>query len=269
MGVAAAREGVGGIPVETTRIAALSDALTPTVDYAAEALKAARAARDRLGAEIRNGELTEAAALLTHLRARLDAMNPDVLLTRRGLGGLFDSRGRRLNRFREAFQTASRAVADATGDIGERALAVGRRHEAIEQAVAALREPLTALNDQVLAGRAWLADKAEDEHVEFRARIEALNATATGGVRAIPLARALQNADGRAAERLKAVMDSAAQWRSEWVRGLGLDARRPRRIRADVEGLARDRDALLKALSAAEAEVAEARTRRAAVEKRF
>ena len=74
-------------------------------DAFAEPARAAAVDRiERALAAARTGDLTEAAAQLTHARSVLEGLNPAALEPRRGLAGLFDSRGRRLKAFRQVYE---------------------------------------------------------------------------------------------------------------------------------------------------------------------
>lgn len=270
MGDDGSHRGIGGVPVDSTRVEALRAGLTPSADFAEDARKALAACMERLGADARSGELTECSALLTHLRSRLEGLDPKALAPKTGLAGLFDGYGGRLRRFRDAFAETGRAVADSAADLSERVAAVERRHGVLDALIDDSRKAAEELQAHVLAGRAWLAGGVEGEEVEaFRARLGALAAEIAAAVRRLPLVRALQNAELRALEKLRKAIDGFAAWRAAWTTGLGLEGRRPRRIRADAVALWRDREAVVRALTAAEAEVAESRARRSDIERRF
>lgn len=275
-----AYRGPGGAPVDPARVEAVRAGLTPAADFGDEALKAVRSCIERIAADARSGELTECSALLSHLRTRLDGLDPKDLVPRDGIAGWFDGHGKRLKRFRDAFADAGRAVADSGRDLAERMAAVERRHGVLEQLIDDSRRAVEELNAHVAAARAWLADHpapaAPDEgeapadpNADFRGRVEHLSATALAAVRQLPLVRGLQNAEGRALDQLKAAVDGLDRWRKGWLAGLGLDGRKPRRIRPDAVALWRDREAAAGALKAAEAELAECRKRRSDIERRL
>ncbi len=267
--------GIGGAPVDAARVEAIRADLTPSADFAEDARTAVAACIDRLRADARSGELTECSALLTHLKSRLDALDPKALVPRGGLAGLFDGHGKRLKSFRADFADAGRAITDTAAELSEKVAAVERKYQVLDQLIDDSRKAVEVLNAHVVAGRAWLAaqpaiiEGETDAAADFRARVEALAATVAIGVRQLPLVRAIQNSEGRTVDALRRAVDGLADWRKGWTAGLGLEGKRPRRIRPDAVALWRDREAVAARLKAAESEVAESRTRRSDVERRL
>ena len=275
MGDGTTHRGIGGAPVDAGRVEAIRGSLIPSADFAEEARAAVAACIDRLRADARSGELTECSALLTHLKSRLDGLDPKALVPRGGLAGLFDGHGRRLKSFRLAFSDAGRAIQDAAAELSERLTAVERKHGVLDQLVEDSRKAVAELNAHVAAGRNWLsaqpapAEGEADPHADFRARIETLAATTAAAVRQLPLVRAIQNSEGRTVDALRRAVDGLDDWRKGWTAGLGLEGKRPRRIRPDAVALWRDREAVAARLKSAETEVAESRARRSDVERRL
>lgn len=271
--------GIGGAPADAARVEAIRAGLTAnpvsSADFAEAARAAVAACIDRLRADARSGELTECSALLTHLKGRLDGLDPKALVPRGGLAGLFDGHGKRLKSFRAAFADAGRAITDTAAELSEKLAAVERKHGVLDQLIEDSRKAVEELNAHVIAGRNWLATQplpAEgeaDPAADFRARVDALAATVAAAVRQLPLVRAIQNSEGRTVDALRRAIDGLADWRKDWTAGLGLEGKRPRRIRPDAVALWRDREAVAARLKTAESEVAESRTRRSDVERRL
>lgn len=271
---------IGGAPADPARVEAIRAEIAPAADFAEEARKAVAACIDRISADARSGELTECSALIDHLKSRLDALDPKALVPRTGLAGLFDGHGKRLKSFRAAFADAGRSITDTASELSERMAAVERRHGVLEQLIEDSRAAVEELNAHVVAAQTWLAQQpapaapadgevAADPHGEFRARIDHLAATVTGAVRQLPLVRALQNTEGRTLEQLRNAVDGLSDWRTGWISGLGLEGRRPRKIRADAVALWHEREAVAAKLKTAETDVAESRARRSDVERRM
>lgn len=236
------------------------------IDAFAEPARVAAVERlERALAAARTGDLTEAHAQLTHARSLLTALDPAALQPRRGLLGLFDSRGRRLKRFRLAYQSAARSLGDVAADLAARIDAGARRSDGLDGAWTALREAVAELD-------AWLAAAAHRPSVEgdaLDARRSTLEAARLAALRGLPLIRGVQNADLRALGALGPCVESVAAWRDDWKDALGLSGRRPKKVRPDRERLLRLRDDLIARIDGALAELAAARPRRADVENRL
>lgn len=419
------------------RVAAIRETLGPDVDPAefGEAARAALLQRiDRLLAEARAGDLTDAAGMLAHGRDRLNALEPGDLTPRRGLAGWFDSRKGRLKRFRAAYGDTARVLSAGADDIDALSGGMARRLTSLDEITAEIRAAITELDAWIVAGLGWAGERAtpiaeaavpetpheavadaandttaEDEPTEVLAaeavfpeplaaettepaaeaapsdeaavepfpvapetyvpatpvepeaaepfplaedaepapaeaaplvegpdaveaetpieataddtvpvetpdveaapmadpapaegeaeavaeetvageavvndptaeaqpaetdddrealarRLAVLVASRNAALRQLPLARVVQNAGWRTPERLKATTAALAEWRETWKADLGLQGRRPRKVRPDVVGLRETRDRATAALDAAQAEVAAARERRA------
>lgn len=253
----------GGAPApDPSRVAELAADLTPSPDFAATEEAAAAAALSRL-AEAAKAKGQDCADLLADIRSRLSKLAPQGLTPRRGLAGLFDSHGKRLKAFRMAFNDGCAALSGVIAGLGERA-AAGDRTAGLDALADDLRAAISALAEQVAAARERLAREAPDgEGVEaFRARVEALEARLAASVQALPLVRALQNADARVRDALSAAPKAVEAWQSDWKAHLGLDGKRPRKVRPAPEALIPARDKVEAALTRIEAEQAAAAQRR-------
>ena len=280
MATGRAPHGLGCVPTDPERVEAILTALNPTPEFASDARTAALSCIQRLAADARSGELTECSALLTHVRSRLDALDPKALVPGGGLAGLFNGPGKRLRRFRGAFADAGRAVADTAAELSERMAAVERRHRVLEHLIDDSRKSLAELGDHIAAARLWLDKQAlpeapadggaaVDPHAGFRAHIDGLAETLAAGVRQLPLVRAIQNTEARTLDQMRRAVDGLDAWRHGWTTGLGLEGRKPRKIRPDAVALWRERENASGALAAADSHVAESRARRSDVERRL
>lgn len=243
------------------------------VDAFAEPARAAAVERiERALAAARTGDLTEASAQLTHARSVLDGLDPAALEPRRGLAGLFDSRGGRLKRFRQAWSRAAAGLTETAKELSGRVEGAGQRSGALDQAWTEIRDVLADLDAHLAAATARLAGHAptEDEAAHpLLARRATLDACRAAALQSLPLIRSAQNADARAAEALKACSDGMAVWRDDWKEALGLSGKRPKKVRPDRDRMARVRDDLKARIDRALAELTAARTRRADVEGRM
>lgn len=258
---------------DAARVEALDAAFDgAAVETFAEPARAAAVERlERALAAVRTGDLTEAAAQLTHARQTLDGLRPEALEPRRGLAGLFDSRGRRLKRFREAWARAAATLSEVAADLSGRVAGAARRSGVLDGVWSELRDAVADLDAHLLvAVRRLSAPSPEgDAPPPLAARHATLDACRAAALSALPLLRSAQNADARAAERLKACAEGVAAWRDDWKDALGLSGRRPRKVRPDRERLLRLRDDLLARIDRALAELTAARARRAEVEARL
>ena len=154
----------GSPPTASDRIAAIRADMTDDAEAGASFADPVRAsveaALERLNAIGASGPHAEAATLLAHLRDRVSGLDPARLEPRRGLGGLFDSRGKRLKAFRSAYLSAADASASGAADLADRGGAIARRGDDLEALWSELRTGVTDLDDYIGAGRAWLADRA-------------------------------------------------------------------------------------------------------------
>lgn len=243
------------------------------VEAFAEPVRAAAVERiERALAAARTGDLTEAVAQLTHAGSVLEGLDPAALEPRRGLAGLFDSRGARLKRFREAWSRAAAGLAGTAADLTGRVEGAARRSAALDAVWIEIRDALADLDAHLAAAAARLAGAAPAEDAEphpLETRRAALDACRAAALRSLPLIRGAQNADARAAEALKACADGLAVWRDDWKEALGLSGKRPKKVRPDRERMARARNDLKARLDRALTELTASRTRRADIEGRI
>lgn len=254
----------------------LLDAAEPA-DFASAELEALAGRLDRVLAELRTGDLTEAAALLAHIRSELSGLAPGDLEPRRGLGGLFDSRAARLKRFRARFNGVTRSLSESAGQVVERAGGVQRRDERLETLWNELREAIVGLDACRAAGMercpapALDADEVVtvDGAAALRGRLALVSAAREAALKTLPCIRAAQNADVAPLARLKGVPDIVEAWRADWSDALGLGGRKPKKVRPDRVRLTASREQLTGALEAADLAIATAKTRRAEIEARL
>lgn len=243
------------------------------VEAYAEPARAAAVERiERALAAARTGDLTEASAQLAHARSVLDGLDPGALEPRRGLAGLFDSRGGRLKRFRETWIRAAAGLTETAKDLTGRIEGAGQRSGALDQAWIDIRDALADLDAHLAAAAARLAGHTTTEGEAphpLAARRATLDACRAAALQSLPLIRSAQNADARAAEALKACADGVASWRDDWKEALGLSGKRPKSVRPDRDRMARVRDDLKSRIDRAVAELTASRSRRADVESRM
>lgn len=247
---------------------------------------------DRLLAEMRSNDLKEAEDALGVVLGEIDDLDPRALEPRRGLGGLFDSRGRRLKRFRDRFARVVALTEGLSAEMGERGRSLGARGQALETFHGQARAFILELDAYVAAGRQGLADPVvqslaqppstvgEGEaaslgtsagqgpetsalKIAMPARLAVLGRVRDAALTQLALVRVAQNADVAVQDRLTAVTRGLDDWRQAWRERLGLSGRRPRRVRADTAAMEADRQTLRQLLTATRAELARARARRA------
>lgn len=259
----------GGAPApDPARVAELAAGLTPSPDFAAaEEARAADALTRLTEAARARGE--DCADLLADIRARLSRLAPQGLTPRRGLAGLFDSHGKRLKGFRAAFNDGCAALSGLLAGLGERT--GDQRIAGLDALADDLRAAISALAEQIAAARERLTrETPEGEGVEaFRARVEALETRLSATVQALPLVRALQNADARVREAITTAPKAVDAWQSDWKTHLGLDGKRPRKVRPAPDALTPARDKVEAVLSRIEAEQAAAAQRRQEIARRL
>lgn len=227
---------------------------------------------ERALAAARTGDLTEAHAQLTHARSVLEGLRPEALEPRRGLAGLFDSRGRRLKTFRAAYTRAAATVDEVGRELAGWIEGVGRRSTALDTIWAEARDAVVELDAHLAAAARRLTGHvpAQDEPPHpLAARKATLDACRDAAVAALPLIRNTQNTDVRFADLLKPCAEGAVAWRDDWKEALGLSGRKPRKVRPDRERLLRLRDDLLARIDRALKGITAARDRRADIEARL
>jgi uncharacterized protein YaaN involved in tellurite resistance len=188
-----------------------------------------------------------ARATLGQAGATVSALNPQGLVPRRGLTGLFDSRGGRLKQVRKAFQDTDRQLTRLADELKSQASALTDRAGRLDPAQDALRQPIIDLGGWIEAGRQRLADVATvapeggaSPHTQLAQRLEALASARVAALAQLPMARQMQNADAAAVAGLQGAAEAIAAWREGWRKGLGLDGKRPRKVQpqpADLAGL--------------------------------
>lgn len=239
----------------------------------AEPARAAAVERiERALAATRAGDLTEASAQLTHALSVLEGLDPDALEPRRGLAGVFDGRGARLKRFREAWNRAAASLAETAADLSGRTAGAARRSETLDGVWAEIRDAVVDLDAHLAVAARRLSGSAPAEDAAphpLEARRATLDACRAAALRSLPLIRGAQNADARATEALKVCADGVAAWRDDWKDALGLAGKRPKKVRPDRERMARGRDDLKGRIDRALAELTAARARRADIEGRM
>jgi len=263
-----------GLPApDEARVAQLSPEAVSD-GFGEDARKGLAALADRVRAEMRSGELTEALAVIHHLRAGLESLNPADLEPRKGLGGLFDSRKRRLKAFRDRFAEVTRTLAESLDDLQVRVGAVNRRSGVLEQLWTDIRHGVLEMDDFVAACLRKVAPVQTTEpgaapvlhpvHQRGHRLADARDA----GVRLLPQVRVGQNADGQAARRLKMACDAMIEWHHEWADNLGIRAlgikgpKKAKKVAPDQARLTTSRQTVLAMLDAAAREVETARQRR-------
>ncbi len=184
---------------------------------------------------------------LDDLRARVASVRPADLTPRTGLGGLFDSRKKRLARFRHhvtdlapSISTAAVKLRDAAAGLGRRNGALNEQHQGLLTAITELDEALMAFPER--------ADPARD-----------------GGLKHLPLTRMVQNVDARLAETAGQVAEAAMGWRDDLLKALGADGKKLtplRRVHPDQGALNQACEALLSVIDRAEAGLTAAKARR-------
>ena len=184
---------------------------------------------------------------LDDLRARVASVRPAELTPRTGLGGLFDSRKKRLSRFRHhvadlapSISTAAVKLRDAAAELARRNDALNAHHQGLLTAITELDEALMAFPER--------ADAARD-----------------GGLKHLPLTRMVQNVDARLAETAGQVAEAAMGWRDDLLKALGADGKKLtplRRVNPDQGALNQACEALLSVIDQAEAALTAAKARR-------
>lgn len=249
-----------GLPAPTSaRLAELAEGLRPPAEpegFGEATRLAALGVCDRIRSETRGGELTEALAVLAHLRGGIDRLDPRALVTRRGLGGLFDSRKRRLKAFRTRFAEATRTLSESLDDLQIRIGALDRRSQVLDGLWEAMRA--AALDLDACAALALhpsgSAPLVERGHRLADARDAAL--------RLLPSVRVIQNTDVQALHRLKLACEALIEWNADWTQALGMHVRKPKKIRPDQARLVTSRETVLAMLDTAVREVETGRSRR-------
>ncbi len=244
---------------DAARVAGIHAAYDEATAHAfGEPARAAAVERlERALAAARVGDLAGVADSLAGVRSLIEALQPRALEPRRGLAGLFDSRGKRLKRFRETYRDAAARLTDSAA-LPEWVQAAARRSGALETVWSELRDAVADLDAHLAAATRRLTGHAPAEDGPphpLEARKATLDACRAAALQSLPLIRSAQNADARASEALRTCGEGLTTWRDDWREALGLSGKRPRRIRPDAERLARSRDQVLARLDRTLAEL--------------
>lgn len=259
---------------DAARVDAIDAAFDETASHAfGEPARAAAVDRiDRALAAARAGDLEGLTAALSDVRARIEALRPEALERRRGLAGLFDSRGKRLNHVREHYRDAADRLTGGVSALTERIETAARRAASLDAVWAEIRDAVADLDAHLAAAARRLsghATAADDDAPPLGTRKATLDACRAAALGALPLIRGAQNADARASEALKSCTDALVAWRDDWRDALGLSGKRPRRIHPDKDRMARSRDGALARVDRTLGELAALGARRGDVERRL
>lgn len=254
---------------------------------------------ERIGAEARHRDFAECQDLLHSLAQPLADMNPAALEPRRGLAGLFDSRGKRLKRMRERFREVRGVLTHVGEELTDRAERLNRRIGTLERLQTRLREQVLEIDAHVAAALGARQTRAQAESaeatglsgaVEELARVveteadtvapaaqtaakpsltDELSSHSDAAVRRLAVVRMIQNASASALPAIETARAALSRWLEEWAQGLGIEGRRPRRIRADTLALTRGLDELRAALTAADQALDRVRGRYTEAERRL
>lgn len=256
----------GARPLDPARVAAVRETLDPTADFAEDARRALDDLTERLRDLIHGGDLAPCRDALASMRRHLAALAPAALAPH----GWFDSRARRLKRFRRAFDAARSDAVRIHADLDRRHGDASSRNGALIALWNEMRDAVAVLDAHVAAGRDWLAERAADDRLAgFGRRLDQLDASLLAAVRRLPLALAAQNADLAAREHLRATTDALSAWRTDWTRALGMEARKWRKVAPAQSVLAERRDPLIDLIAAADHSLASACARRAEIAARL
>jgi hypothetical protein len=184
---------------------------------------------------------------LQDLRMRVASVRPAELTPRTGLGGLFDSRKKRLTRFRHHVTDLAPSISTAAVKLRDAAAGLGRRNGALNEQHQGLLTAITELDEALMA---------------FPERADAVR---DGGLKHLPLTRMIQNVDARLAETAGQVAEAAMGWRDDLLKALGADGKKLtplRRVNPDQGALNQACEALLSVIDRAEAGMAAAKARR-------
>lgn len=221
----------------------------------------------RLRAQAAMGDLDACAGLIASARDRLAALRPQTLEPRRGIAGLFDGRGRRLKRFRAAFADARAGLLDVAVDLRRRRAETEGRQGLLEGLWADSRDAASDAAAHAAALSAWLSGRSApedgaDPDADLRDHAPRFQDERRLALRRPALARALQNADTGLGAAIEAVAAGLDGWMEDWTQALGLDRKRPRKVRPDPAALDAGSRRLTDVLDTAERALAQARARR-------
>ena len=127
-----ASSAVAAPKADASRVASIRNSLNLT-DHAAVDAFGERARREvtagveRLVAEVRSRDITDAVEILRHAQGLVDALDPSSLTPGGGLAAMFNGREARLDRFRRQFESAGKQLDGLHGDLMERAERLERK----------------------------------------------------------------------------------------------------------------------------------------------
>lgn len=219
-------------------------------------------------------------------RSALDPLDAHRLTPRTGLGGLFDSRGKRLKALRQSFEAGASRLSASLASLDETVARLHGHAGELDTLHAALRDLVTEFDTHLAAGRTALAqmplaqpadtdaseagsetgsetggEAAPDLRAALSARLDQLTRLRRCVLSHLALTRVVQNADVHSAQGLASVRPAVERFSGLWREGLGLDQRRPRRVRPEPAPLSDAREALIAALGAIERRLGSARER--------
>ncbi|MFN4288656.1 MAG: toxic anion resistance protein [Brevundimonas sp.] len=215
-------------------------------------------------------------------RSALEPLDARRLTPRTGLGGLFDSRGKRLKALRQSFEAGASRLSASLGSLDETVARLHGHAGELDTLHAALRDLVTEFDTHLAAGRTALAqmplaqpadtdaseavsdtgsEAAPDLRAALSARLDQLARLRRCVLSHLALTRVIQNADVHSAQGLASVRPAVERFSGLWREGLGLDRRRPRRVRPEPAPLSDAREALIAALGAIERRLGSARER--------
>ncbi|MBS0294794.1 MAG: toxic anion resistance protein [Proteobacteria bacterium] len=267
---------VAAPPADASRVAAIRNSLDLRDKAACEgfgerAKREVVAGVDRLLSEVRTRDVIESSELLKNASGALDPLDPQDLIPKGGLSGLFSGREARLSRFRSRFDGAGRSLQDFAADLKERGERLARKAQALNHLHEQARTFILELDAYLEAGRAKLVEAVGQEKLaenaeRLKTRLAELEQVRRAAVEQLPLVRMVQNIDAPISESVEQATAAIARWRADWSDRLGMQLDKRVRIRPDGAGLNQAKAELGQALGAVQAVLAEARARRAEAE---
>lgn len=279
--------GAHGASIDQARAAAIRHA-TDFTDAAAVAgfgealVERAGELLDQLKAATSPALLAPCREELEACRSALDPLDARRLTPRTGLGGLFDSRGKRLKAVRQSFEAGASRLSASLASLDESIARLHTHAGELDTLHAALRDLVTDFDTHLAAGRTALGqmpvarpadtdssdtadeiagEAAPDHRAALSARLDHLSRLRRCVLSHLALTRVVQNADVHSAQGLASVRPFVERFSGLWREGLGLDRRRPRRVRPEPAPLSDAREALITALGSIERRLGSARER--------
>lgn len=273
---------------DASRVASIRNSLNLTDASAVEAFgerarREVTAGVDRLAAEVRSRDITDAIEILKHAQGLIDALDPSSLTPGGGLAALVNGREARLERFRRQFESASKQLEGLNGDLMERAERLDRKAGSLNHLHDQAKTFILELDAYLEAARlrigelshldAASAPKADRQQLDgaerLQKRLAELETVRRAAVEQLPLVRIVQNVDGPLHGVMEAAVNAVKAWRSDWSERLGMHLGRNVRVRPDEVGLAQSKAALTSAMQRAVADLGEAKGRRSEAEEQM